>query len=34
MYFWIGPLIFIIFVWWVSAGLILKINGLPKKFSS
>jgi putative photosynthetic complex assembly protein 2 len=32
MYFWIGPLIFTIFVWWFSTGLILKLNGLPKRF--
>ena len=32
MYFWISPLIFTIFVWWFSTGLILKINGLPKQY--
>jgi putative photosynthetic complex assembly protein 2 len=32
MYFWISPLIFTIFVWWFSTGLILKINGLPTRF--
>ncbi|QWC99862.1 DUF3623 domain-containing protein [Polynucleobacter paneuropaeus] len=32
MYFWISPLIFTIFVWWFSTGLILKINGLPSRF--
>ena len=32
MYFWISPLIFTIFVWWFSTGLILKINSLPRRF--
>jgi putative photosynthetic complex assembly protein 2 len=32
MYFWISPLIFTIFLWWFSTGLILKINGLPRYF--
>ena len=32
MYFWISPLIFTIFVWWFSTGLILKINSLPKQY--
>ena len=32
MYFWISPLIFTIFVWWFSTGLILKVNGLPKQY--
>jgi putative photosynthetic complex assembly protein 2 len=32
MYLWISPLIFTIFVWWFSTGLILKLNGLPKRF--
>jgi len=31
MYFWISPLIFTIFVWWFSTGLILKLNGLPRR---
>jgi putative photosynthetic complex assembly protein 2 len=32
MYFWINPLVFTIFVWWFSTGLILKIHSLPKRF--
>jgi putative photosynthetic complex assembly protein 2 len=30
MYFWISPLIFTIFIWWFSTGLILKMHGLPR----
>ena len=32
MYFWISPLIFTIFIWWFSTGLILKVHSLPKRF--
>jgi putative photosynthetic complex assembly protein 2 len=32
MYLWISPLIFTIFIWWFSTGLILKINSLPRRF--
>ncbi|MBU3561755.1 MAG: DUF3623 domain-containing protein [Rhodoferax sp.] len=32
MYFWISPLIFTVFIWWFSTGLILKVHSLPKRF--
>jgi putative photosynthetic complex assembly protein 2 len=32
MYLWISPLIFTILVWWLSTGLILRLNSMPARF--
>ncbi|CAM3805267.1 putative photosynthetic complex assembly protein PuhE [Polynucleobacter antarcticus] len=29
-YLWIAPLLFTIFIWWLSTGLILKLHSLPR----